>query len=618
MRKTAILFCALLLTALCLCPRWARAKEAEATAPLPVEDLQSLAAALDLAKERSDVAMRLQLMGELELCQRVEVTENVELILHSGARLIIRTEDGKLTVYGAISLEGGELDIQEEGRLLNYGALRLQGGSLSVAGRLWCYDGSRLEVGEGARLAVEPGGALDLRESATLRLETTLENEGRIEAEEGLAVEGTSPVRNLGEGSCQGLDLDVQEGCFQVRNLDGLRALAAVAEAHPERTYAPTLVRTLRLREELCLPANLELTLESDLELRATGCLIAYGPLRSSGGKLYAEGEYLLLGGLKTEELLVEEEGASPLALSGLTVQAPLRLDYDLLTDDAWDLEGGSVQPVTEDGRQLPSTPLTVEMLPDYAALAQELGERWVCVQWGGLEELQAFQACWTCCLDGDSQRERGFLVEDGAGQARAVVAYALEDEQRLALEQAARAQGMQADTYAFVRLELAEQGNTTAGITLRLYPENGEAEGSWLLLRLEEDGKTAQRYEALGNGHSYSCNLQGLGCLAIGLNEEETTGQPAETQAEAGTTSPAPIATETEPVQTAVEAQTPEAEGDPALPAPTLSAQDADASKEDLEESAAVQGYGLILGAAFLLLIAAAAIYAMKTSGKD
>lgn len=86
----------------------------------------------------------------------MEVTENVELILHSGARLIIRTEDGKLTVYGAISLEGGELDIQEEGRLLNHGALRLQGGSLSVAGRLWCYDGSRLEVGEGARLAVEP------------------------------------------------------------------------------------------------------------------------------------------------------------------------------------------------------------------------------------------------------------------------------------------------------------------------------------------------------------------------------------------------------------------------------------------------------------------------------
>ena len=140
MRKTAILFCALLLTALCLCPRWARAEEAEATAPLPVEDVQSLTAALDLAKERTDMAVRLQLMGELELCQRVEVTENVELILHSGARLIIRTEDGKLTVYGAISLEGGELDIQEEGRLLNHGALRLQGGSLSVAGRLWCYD----------------------------------------------------------------------------------------------------------------------------------------------------------------------------------------------------------------------------------------------------------------------------------------------------------------------------------------------------------------------------------------------------------------------------------------------------------------------------------------------
>lgn len=68
MRKTAILFCALLLTALCLCPRWARAEEAEATAPLPVEDVQSLTAALDLAKERTDMAVRLQLMGELELC----------------------------------------------------------------------------------------------------------------------------------------------------------------------------------------------------------------------------------------------------------------------------------------------------------------------------------------------------------------------------------------------------------------------------------------------------------------------------------------------------------------------------------------------------------------------
>ncbi len=658
-----VLGCILFLGALCLCPALSHAAaegapedaapSALAYTELAVGTDEELLQALEAAGDGDGQLLVLRVEGEIILEHRAVLPENVRISLGEGAALRIRTDSGKLECEGEIELDGGTLAVEEKGRLLLDGRLRMARGNLAVSGRLWCRRGSTVSDPDGeARVLIGAEGRVDLCAGADVDWKE-IGNAGTVEAEDGFVPAEGFRVRQLSENAvCHGLALDKQSGVFAVRDLEALQTLAEKAQKGEPCTAVTT--RTLRLREPLFLPAGLQLRIQSDVSIRDGGSLIAYGPVSFDGGQLrvHGGGEAFLPGlSAEDEANVLWEEDARRIAVTSLTVTPPDLAEYDLVSGQ-WRMLNGSLTPVAEDGRELPETPLSAEMLSPIEA--GEIGEAPVGVAFAGVSVEDAFRVDCLRRVTPEEAAAQGLSLETTEEFANVyIVQRALDAEMNEAFLRAARTEAekrgaelLRAESFD-LSIEGLPEGAQPGPLALRIPAEEGE---SLLLLRVDGNGLNAAQMD--WNGHSWSALLDGPGPMAVcALKEAEPaeaetpapteTPAPAETLAPTETPKPTERPTETPtstPGPTTAPTQTPEPTREAAetpIPVTTLTPSPSPAEIPAPAETAGLtlatpeaallsmdggevpeggQGYGLALGALFLLLVAAAALIAAGT----